>query len=769
MPLVDFQAVFEAQADPVVLVSGADLILEACSLAYLRAAGANSQVVSRPMLATSPWCEQSEAAATLLRICDAARLSSGGYAVPLPELHIPGTGACWNEVLATPVLLPGSDALMRLVFRHRQDAAVLRARVLDWQKLFDHASSALITLSDGQGTLHYVSPSVETILGYEPHEYLARPGRSWVHPDDLQSLGAASKVLYQDGGTLRTRIRMRHRDGGYRLMDVVIRNLLSDPEIQSVVTHAYDVSSYVELQTEVERANEFLQQALSAANAICWEWDLSQSHEQFMREPSAFFGLDSGSVEADANVSMGSLANRDALRARVASLPVGETFSHAFEIKVGDGEPRFYEMRGKLLRTAADGSGLLSGVTLDVTAQERLKLHHEQIERRMQESQKLESLGVLAGGVAHDFNNILMAILGNASLAKLQAEEYPGILQHLAAVEDGVSRASDLCRQMLAYAGKGRFVIAPVDLNALVDDTVHLLRVSISKKAVLRLNLFPEVRSVMGDATQLRQVLMNLVINASDAIGERSGVISISTGMVRTDRDYLEVSLLAGDLPEGLYVTLEVSDTGAGMSKEEQARMFEPFFTTKATGRGLGLAAVLGIVRGHQGAARVYSEPGVGTSFKLLFPAYQATADDQAVSPAPLGWAHRDGTVLVVDDEETVRGVAGDMLVKLGFRVLLARDGLHALELFRARRAEIVCVLLDLTMPELDGEETFRELRRIQPEVRVLLMSGYNEQDALARFVGKGLAGFIQKPFDVQTLQTRVFALLEGSKGHSHH
>lgn len=247
---------------------------------------------------------------------------------------------------------------------------------------------------------------------------------------------------------------------------------------------------------------------------------------------------------------------------------------------------------------------------------------------------------------------------------------------------------------------------------------------------------------------------MNLVMNGSEAIGEKSGVITVSTGARLCDAAYLRETFLNESLPEGLYVSLEVSDTGCGMDRETQARIFEPFFTTKFTGRGLGMSAVLGIVRGHNGALRVYSEPGKGTTFRLLFP---ASLQEEEESPSGGGpsvseWCG-SGTVLLVDDEETILRVGQLMLERLGFSVITAGDGREAVEIYRTRGKDLALVLLDLTMPRMNGEEAFRELRRIDPNVRVILSSGYSEQEISARFAGKGLAGFIQKPYQVDSLR----------------
>ena len=306
---------------------------------------------------------------------------------------------------------------------------------------------------------------------------------------------------------------------------------------------------------------------------------------------------------------------------------------------------------------------------------------------------------------------------------------------------------------MLAYSGKGQCVIENIRLGDLIGEMVALLKASISKKAILNLNLKEPLPSLRGDPSQIRQVIMNLVINASEALGEHSGAITISSGVMECPREYLAEAFLDESLAEGLYVWLEVSDTGCGMDHETQRRIFEPFFTTKFTGRGLGLSAVLGIVRGHKGALKVYSEPGRGTTFKVLFPAVQEeralVGRNSGVKPGDWKGA---GTILLVDDEESVRIMGNRMLERVGFEVLTAVDGREALEIYRERHGEIALVLLDLTMPDLDGEETFRELRRIDPQVHVVMSSGYTESEIAPRFAGKRLSGFLQKPYTLNAL-----------------
>jgi two-component system, cell cycle sensor histidine kinase and response regulator CckA len=397
----------------------------------------------------------------------------------------------------------------------------------------------------------------------------------------------------------------------------------------------------------------------------------------------------------------------------------------------------------------------------DLTAVRTAEEERQRLEAQIQYAQKLESLGVLAGGIAHDFNNLLTAILGNASLVSRTLPVESPARPMLEQIEAGTLRAAELTRQLLAYAGKGKFLIQRLDLSRLVEEMATLLRTAISKKAVFRFDFARKLPAVEGDATQLRQVVMNLLTNASDAVGEKSGFIAIRTGVLVADHSYLQTAYVGENLAEGEYVFLEVSDTGCGMAPETLGRIFDPFFTTKFTGRGLGLAAVLGIVRGHKGTIKVYSEVGKGTTFKVLLPCSPHAAEHvERADAARQPWRGR-GTILVVDDEPGVRDVARRVLESAGFNVLLAADGRQGLELFEQNPAAIRCVVLDLTMPRLGGEDTFREMKVRFPEVRVVLMSGYTEQEVTAHFAGKGLAGFMQKPFRAEDLLSKVRLALD--------
>ncbi len=398
---------------------------------------------------------------------------------------------------------------------------------------------------------------------------------------------------------------------------------------------------------------------------------------------------------------------------------------------------------------------IIHDMTKRIKDQERQK----RLEEQMLQAQKLESLGVLAGGIAHDFNNILMAVIGHCELAQRRLTAESPAMENLRQINLAASRAAELANQMLAYSGRGKFVIEGLDPSQIIVEMEHILAVSVSKKATLRYDLASDLPSVEADATQLRQIIMNLVINASEAIGDNSGVIAISTGVMDCDRTYLQETWLDENLQEGRYVFLEIADTGSGIAAETIDRIFEPFFSTKFSGRGLGMAAVLGIVRGHNGAIKIYSEVGKGSTFKVLLPAstLPAVRVGTETETTPL---HESGLVLLVDDEETVRDIGKEMLGDFGFETVTAGDGEEALEIFKQQHNQIRFVLMDLTMPHMDGEEAFREFRRIDPAVKVIICSGYNEQEVSQKFVGKGLAGFLKKPYLLSELQKTIQGLL---------
>jgi two-component system cell cycle sensor histidine kinase/response regulator CckA len=415
---------------------------------------------------------------------------------------------------------------------------------------------------------------------------------------------------------------------------------------------------------------------------------------------------------------------------------------------------RLFEVWVELLGESPDESPGLIGVALDIT--ERRRAEAERLQSRLERAHKLESLGLLAGGIAHDFNNLLGVILGNASLAAMKLEHNPPVHELLERVQTAAERAAGLTRQLLAYSGRGRFVVEPIDLSAVVSDIAELLRVSISKDVALRFEFATDLPPVEADVAQIRQLAMNLITNASDAMEGRPGVVSVSIGRVEADAATLADTWLNEVLPPGPYATLVVEDTGCGMDAATLEQMFDPFFSTKKSGHGLGLAAALGIVRSHRGVIRVNSTPGRGTAIEVLLPLATTALLRPTPEPPAATAGLASGVVLVVDDEDPVRAFAMRALRDAGFEVEGARDGVEALAQFERHGGRIRVVLLDLTMPRMGGQETLDALRQLDPDVRVLLSSGYSEQHATSRLVGLRSVEFLQKPYRAHVLVERV-------------
>ncbi len=444
-------------------------------------------------------------------------------------------------------------------------------------------------------------------------------------------------------------------------------------------------------------------------------------------------------------------------------LAQGLTYQAEVEFRKKSGDLFWCRMVGKAIAPPDLSKGVI-WIHEDISTLKEAEKQQRRLQENILHAQKLESLGILAGGIAHDFNNLLMGILGFADLALLKIPSDSPAASYIYQIQIAAQRAGELTNQMLAYSGKGKFIVEPVDLSELVREMGSLLQAVISKKVSLRYLLAQDLPPIEADVTQLRQVVMNLITNASEAIGENPGEILVETGCTWADGWDLANTYVGQDLDSGEYVYLKVVDTGCGMDQSTQAKIFDPFFTTKFSGRGLGLAAVLGIVRGHKGTIHLESEPGRGTVFTVMFPAKRKEAQRSPQSERTVRSGkdfQGEGTILVVDDEETVREVAKIMLEELGFRVLTAEDGFQALKILERDEDDIRAVILDMTMPRMDGKETLKHLKRISPNVKVILSSGYTEQHTQKALGEEKLAGFIQKPYELSALASTLEKILE--------
>jgi PAS domain S-box-containing protein len=589
-------------------------------------------------------------------------------------------------------------------------------------------------------------------------------GTALVHPDDISAYDQWQTRLTIGTDRHEIEYRMKAKSGEWRwILDrgkVVARGPDGRP-LRMAGTHT-DITerkrteaALVESQALLKRSAQLLEQSQKTAHVGGWESDLRTGRIYWTDEtyrihettPEEFLPT------RESVYTFYPPESRARLEA-AAERAARDGTPYQIELEVITAKNRRIHVQTVASAEFEDGRVVkLYGSFRDITAERNADHERETLRLKMLEAQKLESLGVLAGGIAHDFNNLLTIILANATFARGECAAHDERLGH---IEAAARRAADLCRQMLAYAGKGKLIVEPIDVAALVQDTTRLINASISKKARLELALGPQLPPVDADASQLRQVVMNLVINASEALGDAPGDIRISTYLGRPQPATAALSHVF-ELPARDCVCLEIADTGSGMSAATLARIFDPFFTTKFTGRGLGLAAVLGIVRAHHGALTVESAPGRGSVFRLYLPIslrHVARAETPAKrrpdrSPA-------SGRILVADDEPIVLETANVLLRHRGYETVLATDGNEAVKQFRETPRAFDAVLLDLTMPGLDGAEVLRIIRAENPSVPALVMSGFSEDDVFSRLRGLGQVAIVRKPFTQEMLLSRI-------------
>ncbi len=644
--------------------------------------------------------------------------------------------------------------------------------------MVDAIQDYAIFLLDANGHVATWNLGAQRCKGYQPEEIIGRHFRCFYPPEEAEARrpeealarAAVEGRFEMEGWRLR-------KDGTRFYANVSISALHEEGNLLGFVKVTRDITEKRALIESLQRHQQELETLVAERSG-----ELEQERRTLQliydahQDPMMLLSVEPGPTYRVVSINQ---ACAEALGQRPADIvgkrlepylrapaePVLATYRRALET----GEAQHLERRAPLggrehifdsevipLPGPAGGPGHLLISARDIT--ERVRM-----EESLRQTQRLESLGVLAGGIAHDFNNLLTTVLGNASLGSLALPaESPGRV-YLDRIEEATVRAADLTRQLLAYAGKGNFVKTTVDLNRAVQEMTQLLSVSISKKAALRYDLSEVKPKVEADPSQIQQLIMNLVTNASEAIGEEtSGLITVRTGLQHLDEHYIRNLALAFPVEPGLFATLEVSDTGCGMTAETQSRMFDPFFTTKFTGRGLGLSAMTGILRSHLGSLKIYSEVGRGSTFKLFLPAVAQDWAEPALHADLSAW-RTTGRVLVVDDEAGARGVTRQMAEHLGLEVLEAGDGREAVELFQIHHGTLALVVMDLTMPHMDGRHAYRLMREVDDRVPVILTSGYSEADAAQAFVGKGLAGFLQKPFRHQAFAALLRKVLEGA------
>lgn len=619
----------------------------------------------------------------------------------------------------------------------------------------------------------FFNRSLADVLGFSDddfHERVRKGMETLLHPEDFARVPEMRRRIASlaEGAVVTYEIRARHRDGAWRWIRSRSTPLRLHPDgtLWQFIGTVEDITEQVHAEERrLERERE-LARAQELAKIGSWTWHFGSGTLSWSTEYYRIVGLDPGIVSPSEAALESIIPVDDWQRLREAhraALAGGPPVDVQYRITRPDGATRHVHALAELL-SGPDGQptsivGTMQDVTDDVErAEERARL-----EAQLHHTQKMESLGLLAGGIAHDFNNLLVGVLSNASLALLDLDEPSPAREVVLDIERTAQRAAELTRQLLAYSGKGRFVVEALDLGELAGEMVTLLRAVVHKNAKLVVEPGDGSCVIEGDATQLRQVIMNLITNASDALQGRVGTITVRTSRDANERSSDEV-MHFGEIASGTEVVrLEVTDTGVGMSRETAERMFDPFFSTKFTGRGLGLAAALGIMRGHRGRINVFTSPGAGSRFELAFPSTNRVVSSERVEARAIASAER-GRVLVVDDDSVVRSVSAALLTRRGFMVDSVGDGSEALERLATSPQDYRFVLLDITMPGLSGIEVLQRLRATEREqsrapVTVFLMSGYSAQDVTRDLGDLVFSGFLQKPFTLADLDALLSML----------
>lgn len=606
----------------------------------------------------------------------------------------------------------------------------------------------------------------ETSLGYAIGEF-PRTFEGWmerIHPDDIAHVTECFEESLENGGRYALEYRLRRKDGSYaRWWDrgVILTDALgnSSRTIGAATDITASRSAQDKLQESEEKYRTLIEDSIEGIG-------ISTGNQVVFANRALLDIFGYGSLDAFVQVPLFDLIAPEShlvIREKMRQQESGQPPEPLFEIKIRRKDGAIRDVQVQTAEITIGNKPFMQSMFRDVTEWKQAEAERRNLETQIQHAQKLESLGVLAGGIAHDFNNILHLILGNLYHMKQIVPATSPARSFVDNIERSANRAAGLTHQMLAYSGKGHFFIQILDIGTVISEIIHLVQSSISKKVTLNMDLATELPLIKGDASQIQQIAMNLVLNAAEALDEeQGGRVDVSTKALHCTEEYLSGNRAMERLPEGEYVCLEVSDTGCGMSGETKERLFDPFFTTKFTGRGLGMSAVLGIVRGHKGAILVESADGRGTTIRVLFPvaAQPAPAASEEGPGASVSLGELAGTVLFVDDEPDMLELGALTLTQMGCSVITAADGLEAIEIFKARCEEIDCVLLDLSMPRMDGRQTLSELRRIKPALRALLASGYTEHELATRFAGEKVEAFIEKPYSAGALYAKLRKVL---------
>ncbi len=701
--------------------------------------------------------------------------ASGKPAVQDIEATALGSGGRKIDLLLSAAIVSGSESELLGCVIHLADITERkrRERQLMFQAdILANTTEAVVAI-DPDHRITFWNPGAERLCGLSAAEALGKYSWEldyplWLSPDDRQqAIESVEKEgtwsgenihICQDGKRICVsltvnRIAPEHGGGVFAVM----RDITESKQAEAVLkeSEARERSRAAEAQAVME--------AVPAAVCIARDSEAreivgNRMYYDMLRSPQGA-NTSKSAPEGERPEHFRAMKNGEEISTENLPLQLAARTGQAasdyeFDVVFDDGASRRWLGNAVPLFDEAGQSRGSVGAFVDITERKRA-------EERLQQTQKVETLGVLAGGIAHDFNNLLVGVMGNASLVQEMLPRDDTAAVFLERIIKASEQLAHLTGQMLAYAGKGRLMVERLHLPDLIPKMSELVQPSIPKKTILHLELERNWRlpAIEADRGQVQQIFMNLVLNASEAIGADGGLIWVKTGVREVDEKFIRRNPEVAGLSPGTYVYLEVSDTGCGMDPATKARIFDPFFTTKFLGRGLALAAVDGIVRSHKGGIMVTSEPGIGSCFTVLFPAAAQSADArQTVDDRPANAG--PGTILVVDDDEGVRELTRHGLAHRGYEVLLANDGIEAIDILSRHSGDISVIVLDLSMPRMNGAEALPEIRKIRPGINVIISSGYNEAETMALFRDQPVSGFIQKPYTVRGLAEKIQSAL---------
>ncbi len=656
----------------------------------------------------------------------------------------------WEQgcaVLSENQELVALEGFIADISEQKRAEEALQSRERHFRALIDN-SSDITTLFDVNGQFIYLSPSVERVLGYQPEELRGTSVFRKLHREDRLPTREIMRRALIRGGDISFELRIRHKDGSWRILDTVGRNLLDDPHVGAIVFNSRDITERRSIETERSQLAKAVEQATESIV-------ISDVAGRIIYVNSAFEKVSGYSREEvlgqNARILKSGEQPPEYYREMWSVLLAGNPWVGRFKNRRKNGT--FYEEE-----CAISPIKDASGKVINFVAVKRDITKEVELEERLRQAQKLEAVGRLASGIAHDFNNLLAGIRGFGELISQEAENCPKLKDYSSEIIRAASRAADLTSQLLAFARKGNFLSVPLDMHEAIGEVTAILQHTIDRRIEIRTELHAARCIVKGDPSQIQSAILNLSVNARDAMPD-GGLLILATRNVYLDYDFCRRHTL--ERGPGEYLAITVSDTGVGIDEKILDHIFDPFFTTKEQGQGtgLGLAGVYGCVRSHSGSVEVVSDVGKGSAFTLYFPVFETTLLPSSNEIAEIKVDGRE-RILLVDDEEVVRNLAERMLTKAGYQVITCADGLEAVQLYRTAINSIDLVLLDMMMPKMNGRDTFAALKKFNPNVKVLIMSGFSDQD-VQEFLREGILGYIAKPFQMRAFLVKVREALD--------